>query len=386
MGKSFKKTSVLSVGKHHSPDGTIDVTPERLQRWQATFDSMTANGQVIPMHWDHSNDIEKLKPISMDQFKRRRTRSAKDTVGRMTGFQVAEDGQSADLQYEVLTDDAIEKVESNAVHVSPVILESWKDGAGNTYDDPITHLDLVNYPVDHAQSDAEAVCCGIRMGISPVYRMAEGDAPEPPNDDTTDPAEDTNTQSPDGSGTATVSEIVDLLKTRGLVLPDDTDAANILDRLKTSILTANEIEGNDPMSDNPNPADSQTEVVQPKAAVMNLEAQAALKFGERAHRNEIKSRLTALRDSGRCTPAEFDAQTERVGAVKLSLDDDGNPATSSVEEWIDSRQAVPEGTFWDDEQKLKRLSVSEHPGPVEFTTGTGESVDEATEFALGTKK
>ena len=153
----FKKT-VLKVGTYHSPDGTVEVTPERLKHWAATHKRLVSNKQVVPCNWDHLDDPVKAVPMSRDTFRRRR--SARDTVGHLRDVKLASDGQSVELHLQVLKKDAKEAASNNTVYVSPVIYPNWRDGGGNEYQDVITHVDFVNHPVDHSQGPFVATQLG----------------------------------------------------------------------------------------------------------------------------------------------------------------------------------------------------------------------------------
>jgi hypothetical protein len=379
MSKSFRKAA-LKVGTYHSPDGIVTVTPERLQHWASQFNAMTEAKQVIPMHWDHGSDLDSLQPIAMDVFERKATRSAANSVGKLAKFEVASDGQSAEIEFVTLTPSATEKVQANAVYVSPVIFPEWKDGSGRTYTDVITHMDLVNHPVDHSQGPAEpiaqpALMSCIRMGMdSKPYKMGEDDKPSmpPAMDDMPEPEAE-----PMANETSVLGDVVAALAGFGLVLPNDTTEANFLDRVRTAAIAA---AGSDPGAGNGlDPVTQQQEltVSQPQVATMSLEAQRAIAYGERQHKANVQSQLQSLLESGRCTPAEFDAQKNLVGALKLSLTDDGEPVASAVEAWIESRKPVPAGTFWDGEEKLKRLSAVPVAQPGGIKVGGQPAASEA---------
>lgn len=397
MSGKFRKT-VLRVGTYKAPEGDVDVTPERLRHWESEFARMTAASQVVPMHWDHSPDPEALVPVPMDVFhdevKRTKHRSAANSVGRLESFKVAPDGQSAEIEYRTLTPSATEKVEANAVSVSPVIYPEWKDGAGNAYSDCITHMDLVVHPVDHSQSPAQPVACAIRMGLEPqkIYRMAT----EPPEDEEgkKKPEGEDGTKNPDGDGdgdgkkpgddggATTVPELIEALGKLDIVLPENTNATNFIDRLHTALLTAAAHEG---IGED---TEGEPTVDDPQIATMSLQARQAVAYAERQHRETVGGRLHKLLEEGRCTPAEYEAQKANLGVVKLSLDDKGEPQSSKLEDWIESRASVPRGTFWDDEQKLRRMSAQPvgHPDPVTFgdsTAPTDEEADKIAEKMLG---
>jgi hypothetical protein len=359
MPKTFRKT-VLRVGDYHSPDGIVRVTPERLRHWSSEHARMTAANQVVPMHWDHSNNLEELSPVSLDLYDRKE-RSAANSVGRMTSITVNPDGQSADIHFEVADDAAIQKVETNTVYVSPVIFPAWKDGAGNQYTDVFTHLDLVNHPVDHSQGPSIPVDEGvlamglIRMGIQKFSLSTEA-APASP-------------LSP-----ATAEQVIEALSKFGLQLPADTTESNLLDRILTAAIAATGAVM----------PDQQATPTEPQIATMSLQSQQALAFAEKQHRKSVTTDLDALLASGRCTPAEHKQFVDKVNVLKLSLNAQGEPSKSDVETFIESRQPVPQGTFWDADQKLKRMSVVPHPSPASFGDGQEtKSPDEIADYVLG---
>ena len=375
MAKAFRK-SMLKIGTYHSPDGEVEITPERLQHWSQEFGKLTSAGQVVPMHWDHSDKLEDLQPISMDSFARR-DRSAANSVGRLTKFNVAPDGQSAEIEFVTLTSDATEKTKNNAVYVSPVIFPEWKDGAGNTYTDVITHMDIVDHPVDHSQGPARPVKCAIRMGYGKPYKMSEENMEDEDKkakdeetvdvEDVTEMGMDEEMPMPEEPAGPSIQDVMQALGRLGLVLPSDTDESNFVDRVRTAAIAKAAGEQEPEMEDDD--MGQQNPVVQdPQIATMSLQARQALAYGERQHRSSVQSHLDNLLKTGRCTPAEHNQRKSGVAAIKLSLDKSGNPRKSDVESWIESREAVPKGTFWSDEQKLTRMSAQPHPGPVNFNS------------------
>jgi hypothetical protein len=190
--KRLFKKAILAVGTYISPDRSVVVTPKRLKHWENQHKRLTAARQVVPAAWDHADDWEDMQPISMSAYLEQDDRpTAKNTVGRMVDFKVAPDGRRAEILYEVRGRRGIEAVENNNVFVSPVILDEWQDGAGNKYRDVITHVDLVDHPVDHSQGpfipvkggDGAAALslagreyCGLRMAVGrskpKMFRLA----------------------------------------------------------------------------------------------------------------------------------------------------------------------------------------------------------------------
>ncbi len=359
----FTKT-VLKTGTYHSPDGIVEVTPERLQHWQQQFVAMRKAKQVVPVGWDHAEREDALKPVSLSRYKKKR--SARDTIGRLVDFAVRKDG-SAEITLDIRDPKARQQAERNNVYVSPVIFDSWRDGHGNEYRDVITHVDFVNHPVDHSQGPfrpAEGrVACALRMGLSKPYRMSEDTMAKDTTGDHPKPGSTSDTK---------LKDVLDALAKMDIVLSDDTNEENFLEHLHQALLTAAAHRGEDG-DDEP-----VTVAADDGYAAMSLESKKALAFAERTHREQIKSRLDALLSSGRCTPDEHKSHAASISAVKLSLDDSGNPQPSRIEDWIASRESVPEGTFWDPEKRTRLSQVAQLPSGF---AGDHISDEEAAEIA-----
>jgi hypothetical protein len=407
----FKKAILKAGQTYHSPDGKVEVTPQRLKHWADGFRKVTANGYVVPIDWDHASDLAGASPVKMSEFKK--NRSAKNTVGKLADFRIAEDGQSAEVLLDITDPTAKGRAERNEVYVSPVIFEQWKDGANNRYRDVITHVDIVNHPVDHSQgpfvpAEPGTVALGIRMGLSGVYRMAEDEDREDEGDDfagNDDPTEtlpsgdestEENPDLPKVHGDDKIAEAIRAhLEQLGAVLPADwsfsSDAADqiLLTALKTLVKAEQDAaadKAGDDEEDDPYGADEMGKVADPGFAAMSLASRNALAYAERKHREDIGGRLSKLRDNGQCTVAEFDARSGGVGSIRLSLDSDGNPALSDLEKWIESRESVPRGTFWDAETRtrMQRLSIVEPPEHQRLESSEVET-QKLVDFALGRK-
>lgn len=356
------------------------------------------------MHWDHGSDVDSLRPLSQSEFHRNASRSAKNSVGKLTDFKVSRDGKSAEITFQTLDNQATKKVASNAVYVSPVIFPKWKDGAGNQYRDLITHLDLVNHPVDHSQSlarqvEPEAITCCLRMGLKTKpfrlgntmadddYKdddemledemledeMLDGDIDidaeldddlgddvdididlDDDDDDFDQELEDLGMDSgeelelevaDDGSQ---VGDLMLALADHDLVLPEDTTMENFMDRLRTALIAK---KGNDTESSAGGDFDSgETIVADPQIATMSA-------FANKSYSSKLNQNLKALLKSGRCTPAEYRAKKKQASVVKLSLNAQGKPKKNLVSEWIKSRAQLPKGAVWSSREKLKRMST-----------------------------
>ncbi len=145
MEGQFAKT-MLKVGTYHSPDGVVEVTPERLRHWERQAKAIQSVGYAIPSHFDHADDEELLTPVAEQELQRKVSRSARNTVAKLKSFTVSPDGQSAQIVLHTLDPIATQRVATNSVYVSPVIHPRWKDGTGRVYEDALTSFDLVDWP------------------------------------------------------------------------------------------------------------------------------------------------------------------------------------------------------------------------------------------------
>lgn len=154
MAKHYAK-QVLSSGQYHSPDGLVNVTPERLRQWEEKFNHVTSGlNYKIPVHFDHQ-DPETSLPVPADEFDARKRMGASSTVGHVAAFRSL--GDKAELVIETDHPQAIEAIEKNRVFVSPVLFDQWTAGQGAKLSDVIGAVDLVDLPVDFSQGPFEPV-------------------------------------------------------------------------------------------------------------------------------------------------------------------------------------------------------------------------------------
>jgi len=387
----FKKKAILKVGDHQSPDGTLSVTPERLKHWADQFAAMQASGLRMPSAFNHATDPKDALPVTVDPGK---DPSAQDGVGWLAGFQVAEDGKSAELMLDLRDDAAVDKASKDLVEVSPVIFSNWKDGSGNVWKDVITHVDLVLHPVEGKQApferveEQQVIACSLRTGLDigkpQVYRMATDNENEEVEDTKTASETEETDENPDlpkeGGEKADdqqLKAVLAHLPAHGLALPADTDQTNFVERLLVALLTAEAARAkkDDEQETEEDPMASATES-SPAFQAMSLRANTAHAFAERQYRGSLQSRLDDLLKSGRCTPAEHEQHKSALGAVRLSLSKDGEPNKSGVEKFMESREVLPVGAAWDPQTRVTRMgqSVQEATAPRELT---GDEISDA---------
>lgn len=369
--------NILQVGTYHSPDGEVTVTPDRLKHWAESFKRMKAANIGIPVGWDHDDDPANSIPVQFST-KRGKRRPANGTAGYLDDFTVSKDGQSATIALDIPRAEDAEKVRHNLAYVSPVIYEQWVDGKKTSHEDCITHVDLVQHPVDNSQSKfSESIACAFRMGLDTgkpnIYRLQTEDEemPEPPEEPSSEDVvvEETN---------ADFSDVMVLLeRCCNIVLPKDTTPENLVERLKTALLTKDAMESEDTMDMSTDTSD--LDAATPQLQAMSLEAKKWRLHADSQHRGAVAKRLSALLDSGRCTPAEHKSKEASLKAVRLSLNNEGEHEPGTLEAWIESREAVPAGTFWDPEVRTQRMALeaAPHPDVVSQTLTRDEAKKEA---------
>jgi hypothetical protein len=401
MSGKYRK-AMLEVGTYTSPDGEVVVTPERLRHWEKEVRRVQEANYVIPMHWDHASDMELLEPIMLDTLHENKTRSAKNTVGKIVDFQVAADGQAANITLETLTPEATRAAASNTCFVSPVLFSEWRDGRGNLYRDVIGSVDFVDYPVDASQGPFEPVqdqpqfmSCVIRMATNPrIFRMASEKDPssaepfgsEPAADATSYPVAEgsddaitTDTTPPQAGGTS-VSDVLEALAQLGLVLPADTTTTSFLERLRPALLTA--IAGKQqpeveqpattlPPEENQQQPDNPIMSEQPQIAAMSaLKKRIETLESDRieATRVKLKERIQTLLTSGRCFPHEANDKSRLLQVQKLSVAADCTVHSGDLDVWLRSREVLPTGACWDATQKVSKLGTKPVEAPQSYDT------------------
>jgi hypothetical protein len=356
---------------------------------------MQSKGLSVPSYWDHSDDPDESIPVKFATGSNGRKRLPQNAVGYLHDMTLTPDGSAAEITLDIRGKTNIAQVDENLAYVSPVIrTKPWTDGDGEVWEDIFGRMDLVQHPVDHRQTpfervpedSSEAVACALRMGLDDgnpqLYRL-QGD--EMPEDDPKPAASDND----DGGESDTVENdggrlkaVIEALGKMRIVLSDDTNEENFLEHLEQALLTAQAQSGEEPM--NPE-SEGDLEVATPELAMLSLDQQRQKKFIDKQHRLGLAARLTALVESGRCTPAEVKQHEPGVKVARLSLDDNGDPKKESVEAWIESREAVPRGTFWPTDQRLRMSGVEVAPHPTADDNVTEEQADEIVDEIFGKK-
>ncbi len=376
------KKTILRVGTHHSPDGKVEVTTERLKHFARQFKRFKQNDQVVPVSYDHGESADELLPVPLAEFETNK-RSAKNTIGRLHDFRVQRDGQAADIVVEIHDEGARKQAGKNLIGVSPVISPTWTDGAGNEYEDAITHVDFVNHPVDHQQTDFEevAVACALRMNLdgkrSNFYRLAsEHPVADDHKDDDKSKDDISDGDGEEGEGGVDIKKLADeVLAKVGAEVAGEFDpmTSEGFQLFATAILNT---AGGDDVEIGTEDLENTT----PEFTALSLE------LNRRVH-VDLRKRMQAALEDGQMSPAKHKELAGGIGAVKLSLDKSGKAAISNVEQQIEMYESLPKGTFWSDETKTEKLSLEKTEPPIGLTgVTTKEQAKALVDEVYGVKK
>jgi len=116
----------------------------------------------------------------------------------------------------------------------------------------------------------------------------------------------------------------------------------------------------------------------PEFAALSLEVKRWRGRADTENREKVATRLGLLLEKGQCTPAEQQQKEAELKTVRLSLDNDGKHQPTRVESWLESREAIPQGTFWDSQTRtrMSKLDVVPHPTATTGDQVTDEEADE----------
>jgi len=347
-----------------------------LAHWAQTFKSMKARGEAVPCGWGHSDEESKNVPVQFSKLKEKW--NPRETAGYLESFEVSDDGQRAELIFDVRGRGNIQRADQNLASVSPVIVEKWKDGFGNQYEDCITKMDFVQKPVDQGQTEFKRVrtaavqCSTLRLSLDgnyTTYKMADDMADDKATKD--EPTEPTEEQVVDDAG-GRLQKVLDALAglPTPIVLSDDTNEENFLQNLENALLTVSAMSGGiEPEA---------TDGMQLESPVMMSMDASAKKVLDGQQRSILGQRLDLLFKAGKCTPPEFEAKSKALPKVSMSIDAKGNTVPGALEQWIESREAVPEGTFFELGQRTA-MSYDVAAQPKDLKQGEQLSNEDADE-------
>lgn len=434
----FKK-DILKVGEYTSPDGTVIVTPERMDHWAKQFKIMSKSGLKIPTPWGHQG-IARPKTYEEKEFW-----ESKYNAGYLEDLKVENGILQAIL--EVPREEDADRIGKSIKEVSPQIETAWRDGNGRIWNDVITHLALVTHPVVSGQDNfvkvEDSPCPEYAMRLSLrnlIIKLdtGESDNMAKKNEDAVDTKEieTKNEKKPKGKEEnesekvtegGDLSELVGVLEEIGLVLGDDVNEDNFMERLMGAALTlknkidelggeeegeegfknlnvpeegeekSEEEEGQKPEQENVQDFQNADErgggKVQEEqpAMTMNLKKQLdnttkrlslTEKKLEESDKRTMEADIVRLLETGRIIPVIAHKLREQLRTYKLSLNSNGEPEKSFVQEQIEYFKMMPEGSSWSNDDKIRMRAVSEEALPSEFKTLTDSEADALAEKQL----
>lgn len=166
------KATVVPLGDHHSPDGVVRATPQRVAHWCRTFRELARAGVRVPVCWGHSG----AEPVDEDEFQ---LSMARHNAGYVTGMTADPDtgalvveadcpGVAVDAQGRLQHWYRVDGRElQGAIGETSVGLRDWTDGRGRLWRDAPIHVAWQVLPVVHGQR-------GFASFDNPVLRSDAG--------------------------------------------------------------------------------------------------------------------------------------------------------------------------------------------------------------------
>lgn len=155
MGLHWKE--LARTGFFQSLTAPIEITRSRLAHWSAMHAAMRRAGLLVPITWEHQD----LGPARMSsEFDPmadaiRRAEKVRLTAGTVVDTRLARDPATGEWLLFGLLDvpraDDSGRLGATVHYCSPEIDPEFRDGLGKVWRDVVTHVALVNVPVNHLQ-------------------------------------------------------------------------------------------------------------------------------------------------------------------------------------------------------------------------------------------
>lgn len=100
---------------------------------------------------------------------------------------------------------------------------------------------------------------------------------------------------------------------------------------------------------------------------LKTQAAGAIAFALDMHRNSALERLEAVFNTGRATKEEYEEKRDQFGKTRMSLNTEGKPNRTSLDVWLESREALPEGAVWPAATRLSQARAV--PPPKDLVEG-----------------
>lgn len=415
----FKK-KVLEEGVYQSPDGVINITKDRIKHWADSFKQMKSAGLKIPIPWGHHSK-------AIPDYDEREFYESKYNGGYIEDLQSDKDGALIAI-IDIPREEDSTRIGTSVREVSPQIETAWKDGKGNVWSDVITHLALVTHPVVPGQdnfeayNDAPVPAGATRLSLkNKIKKNGDSDMAKRDEDEVVSKPEkygkgekaDKNIfEGHANEHTGIDPELLDLLGSIGLIIPEDTTEEDFIPALKAAAATlkhkldeeggsskdeddllggldlsgledalggagageGKQEAGKQPAEEN---VEDMSAVDNKKGPVMEQQPAMSMSLGknnveselaavksqlESSHKDSLRNQVDLLLTQGKITPVIAERLKNEVGRYKLSL----NGETSLVQSQIDTFKLMPEGSAWGNEEKIRLSRASEESLPSEF--------------------
>lgn len=345
-------------GEYRTPDGPASVTPARIKHWHDSVNAMAAEGIRLPASWGHVSTAVPHSPDDAAFW------ASRYNAGHITGAELSDTGELFFLGdapgLDMRDGNLVASVElaggmkaETAIGEVSVGVRDWTDGNGRLWRDAPLHLALTPLPVivpPGGQSGFEAAPSGQSFGLASLLTRF-GDSPPPKKPDPTagsdtdaDDDADATTAAPTGDAIpgASAEKVVAMLAKIGVVLPTDTSAANILERLYVAC-TAMEttMTATDPAEATKGAKEEQgtyLSTLRAKDPIVAL----LLDEKEARERADLFADIDACKKRGLSAHLAKEWRAEAT-AQRFSLGADGKPAASAVRAKVDlAKQLLPE--------------------------------------------
>lgn len=390
---------------------------QRLEQIAADGNEMIARAISIPICWDHSDNAV---PVTMG-----RNSPARSTIGYASRFEVRADGS---LWGDWNVPDARDAKQAEKVKFVSPDINYFTDETGRDWGHDtggvLLHLAVTNKPVRSNQTPiavrmSRHLATPLPVGVRLSREQYEGDPMDEELDDTESGENNAGIaeqQTPDPAMTPVetplatdprLTAVLGILAKFGLVVPKDTTAENLFDRIIAAdmVLEAarqkieqSSVVGNVDDEDLTGRPDIQVGQPNSQGGVFGgismsrkptpLEEKMAAQLFENK-RVELRQRLDRLSKSGLFDKAAIDKQIAAIPGIRMSITADAKVSTTEIEQWIAAREEVAaEHKKKNGGARLSRgqLVVVDPPASLKADEARGNKADEIKKLASETAK
>lgn len=371
MAKFWK--DALYPGSYRLPDGRRrNYTPTDVVHLARRVKDMVARGLQIPLCWEHQAEA-KPRPESEQLADRARL-----NLGFVADARVSPEGFLEVLADVPVEDDA--KRLPAVRFVSPELCTDWIDGDGRKWPGrSLTHLAVTSRPVQHRQGSFRPAA--ERLSHAGVERLS---------------LTDYEGLSMDMNGTIELPKVLAALKSKGIILPEDTSEENLVHRLYVACVALGSEDSTDTGTTDTDTEDTTItgggtdDVTEQTPTMMSMHA--ALKATQTrllaSERKTLERRVRDLMRHGKISQPVRDKLLNELKVERLSLDRDGNLKTGKLVAKIEAYEALDGSPFLAERMSLTgiREEVDESERRVPRSSEETKAVVDLWDEAMGRKK